>query len=97
MDYAREHDILVDNFIIFTDSETYSGDKQPFEALKSYRAHMRSNRGSTEAAKLIVWAMTSRKYTIADPEDRGMLEIHGFDLKTPQIIGELTSLKFSYQ
>ena len=52
----------------------------PSEALKQYRAHSGIN------AKLIVCAMTSNGFTLADPDDRGMLDMAGFDSAAPDII-----------
>jgi len=40
------------------------------------------------AAKLVVVAMTANDFTIADPDDAGMLDIVGFDPSTPQLIAE---------
>ena len=97
MIFAMDNHIIVDNFIIFTDNATYYGDVHPFEALKNYRAVMRSERKTAEPVKLIVCAMTSTEFTIANPDDPAMLDIPGFDLNTPQIIGDFTSLKFCHQ
>ena len=97
MIYAMDNDILVDTFIIFTDNETNCGDVHPFEALHKYRAYMRSKRGCTEEAKLIVCGMTSTNFTIAKPEDPGMLDIPGFDKSTPKIICDFAALEFCYQ
>lgn len=37
-------------------------------------------------SKLIVCGMTSSGFTVADPDDRGMLDICGFDTGTPIVI-----------
>ena len=37
-------------------------------------------------ARLIVVAMTSGGFTLADPSDAGMLDVVGFDASAPQII-----------
>ena len=39
-------------------------------------------------AKLIVVGMTSNGFSIADPNDAGMLDVVGFDTATPNIISE---------
>lgn len=80
MMYAMEKNISVDVFIVYTDCETWAGGVHPSEALKRYRAH------SGIDAKLIVCAMTSNGFTLADPEDRGMLDMAGFDSAAPDII-----------
>jgi len=43
------------------------------------------------AAKLIVVAMTSNGFTIADPDDAGMLDVVGFDTATPQVISDFVA------
>ncbi|KAJ7339514.1 60 kDa SS-A/Ro ribonucleoprotein [Desmophyllum pertusum] len=80
MIYAKEKNLKVDVFIIYTDCETWAGPVHPSEALKQYRAH------SGIDAKLIVCAMTSNGFTLADPDDRGMLDMAGFDAAAPDII-----------
>lgn len=37
-------------------------------------------------AKLIVCGMTSNGFTIADPDDAGMLDMAGFDSAAPEVI-----------
>lgn len=41
-------------------------------------------------AKLIVCGMTSNGFTIADPEDRGMLDMCGFDTGALDVIRNFT-------
>jgi 60 kDa SS-A/Ro ribonucleoprotein len=43
------------------------------------------------AAKLIVVAMTSNGFTIADPNDAGMLDVVGFDAGVPGVIREFVT------
>ena len=57
------------------------GDIHPFEAMKKYRKEM-----NLPNAKLIVMGMASNKFTIADPTDRNMLDVVGFDSGVPEII-----------
>lgn len=78
--YAKEKNLKVDVFIIYTDCETWAGPVHPSEALKQYRVH------SGIDAKLIVCAMTSNGFTLADPNDKGMLDMAGFDSAAPDII-----------
>lgn len=82
--WAREHGIDVDVFVIYTDNETWAGSIKPAQALRAYR----EARGI--AAKVVVVGMTSSGFTIADPEDAGMLDVVGFDTATPQVIGDFT-------
>lgn len=88
MIFARQEQIPVDVFIVYTDSETWIGQQHPFEALKQYRAEM-----NCPDAKLIVCAMQSNGFTIADPDDPGMLDIVGFDSAAPQIIAQFAEQK----
>ena len=80
MTYAKERNLSVDVFIVYTDSETWFGKIHPSEALKQYR------RASGIPAKLIVCGMCANKFTIADPNDAGMLDMAGFDSAAPEII-----------
>ena len=73
----------VDVFMIITDSETHSGrDGHPVAALREYRSKMNI------PAKMVVVAMTSTGFSIADPDDTGMLDVVGFDTMTPSIIAD---------
>lgn len=71
--YALKNRIKADVFLILTDNETYAGSIHPAEALRKYRREMNI------PAKLIVAATTSSGFSIADPNDAGMLDIVGFD------------------
>lgn len=79
---ALKAKVKIDAFIILTDSETWAGRIHPIQALKEYRNKMGI------PAKLIVVAMTSSGFSIADPSDSGCLDITGFDTATPNIISE---------
>jgi 60 kDa SS-A/Ro ribonucleoprotein len=79
---ALKHRWVVDAFVVYTDSETWAGDIHPVQALREYRERMGI------AAKLIVVAMNSNGFSIADPDDAGMLDVVGFDTATPQVISD---------
>jgi 60 kDa SS-A/Ro ribonucleoprotein len=79
---ATKHNWAVDTFIVLTDNETWAGPIHPAEALRQYRQR------TGIAAKLVVVAMTANEFTIADPDDAGMLDVVGFDTATPHIISE---------
>lgn len=83
MTYALENKLDVDAFIVYTDNETYAGSIHPCQALTEYRKKMRK-----PSAKLIVVGMTSTGFSIADPQDRGMLDIVGFDSACPTLISD---------
>jgi 60 kDa SS-A/Ro ribonucleoprotein len=79
--YALDRGRAVDTFVIYTDSETWAGDVHPIEALGRYR------RTTGIAARLVVVGMVANRFTIADPNDAGMLDVVGFDTSTPEVIG----------
>jgi len=79
---ATNHRWPVDLFVVLTDNETWAGAIHPAEALRQYRQRMGI------AGKLVVVAMTANDFTIADPDDAGMLDVVGFDPNTPQLIAE---------
>lgn len=79
---ALKHRWPVDAFVVYTDSETWAGDIHPVQALRAYRE------GMGIAAKLLVVAMNSNGFSIADPNDAGMLDVVGFDTATPQVISD---------
>jgi 60 kDa SS-A/Ro ribonucleoprotein len=79
---ALKHRWAVDTFVVYTDSETWAGNIHPAQALRAYRERMGI------AAKLVVVAMASNGFTIADPDDAGMLDVVGFDAATPQVISD---------
>lgn len=72
----------IDLFVVYTDSETWAGDIHPAQALRQYRERMGI------PAKLVVVGMASNGFSIADPEDAGMLDVVGFDTATPQVIAD---------
>jgi 60 kDa SS-A/Ro ribonucleoprotein len=80
MIHALQHKLPVDVFAVYTDNETWAGSMHPVQALKQYRDAMGID------AKLVVTAMTASSFTIADPNDPGMLDVVGFDSSTPNII-----------
>ena len=80
--WALEAGVEADVFVIYTDNETWFGQIHPAQALQTYR------RKTGIAAKLVVVAMTSTGFTIADPNDVGMLDVVGFDAAAPQVISD---------
>jgi 60 kDa SS-A/Ro ribonucleoprotein len=82
MIWANQKGLEFDTFIVLTDSETYAGKMHPHEALNQYR------KKTNIPAKLVVVAMTSNGFTIANPNDKGMLDVCGFDTGTPSVISD---------
>ena len=80
--YALERRLAIDLFVVYTDSETWFGGVHPAEALRAYRARTRI------PAKLVVVGMTSNGFTLADPDDGGMLAVVGLDAAAPALIAD---------
>jgi 60 kDa SS-A/Ro ribonucleoprotein len=85
--HAREKSLEIDTFVVWTDSETWAGRVQPFEALQQYR------KASGIDARLIVCGVTATDFTIADPRDAGMLDVVGFDSAVPNLISDFSAGK----
>lgn len=79
---AHDMGLDVHTFIVYTDSETWAGRIHPSQALARYRNK------SGIPAKLIVVGMVSNGFTIADPNDPGMLDVVGFDTSAPQVMSD---------
>ena len=93
---ATEAGASIDLFASFTDSETWNGGSRHFsssggyadlnqtasEALQAYRL-----RSGIEARHAVV-AMSVNKFSIADPNDPGQLDVAGCDAATPQLLAD---------
>jgi 60 kDa SS-A/Ro ribonucleoprotein len=82
MVWARRNKLKVSAFVTYTDSETWAGSIHPAQALRLYRDEFVSD------AKAVVVGMTSNGFTLADPNDRGMLDVVGFDTTVPAVIAD---------
>jgi 60 kDa SS-A/Ro ribonucleoprotein len=82
MIHAMKERMEIDAFVVLTDSETWAGNIHPKQALDKYRAQFGI------PAKLVVVGMVSNGFTIADPNDRGMLDVVGFSTDTPTVIAD---------
>ena len=78
--WAMKNKVLVDTFVVYTDSETWAGAIHPVQALRQYRQQ------TGIPARLVVVGMVSNGFTIADPDDAGMLDVVGFDTAAPDLI-----------
>lgn len=85
MIWVLENKVFVDTFVVYTDSETWAGRIHPAQALDEYRRKVNPN------AKLVVVGMVSNGFSIADPDDIGMLDVVGFDTATPNVIGQFSA------
>lgn len=82
MQWALKNNIEVDSFVVYTDNETWAGAVHPFQALREYRKKMGI------PAKLVVVGMTATEFTIADPNDAGMMDVVGFDSSAPSVMAD---------
>jgi 60 kDa SS-A/Ro ribonucleoprotein len=85
MRYAQQEGIECDTFVVYTDSETWAGNIHPSQALVQYRQR------TGIPAKLVVVGMVSNGFTIADPNDAGMLDVVGFDTAAPGMINDFSA------
>jgi 60 kDa SS-A/Ro ribonucleoprotein len=85
MTWAKEQGVDVDTFVVMTDNETWAGKVHPHVALEQYRQHVGHD------AKLIVAGMASNGFTIANPKDRGMLDVVGADASLPKLVADFSA------
>jgi 60 kDa SS-A/Ro ribonucleoprotein len=84
MVWAHGKGVEVDTFVVYTDNETWAGRIHPVQALIQYR------RQTGIDAKLVVVGMTATEFSIADPDDKGMLDVVGFDSAAPAVIADFS-------
>ena len=80
MKWAMENEVEADAFVVYTDAETWAGEIHASQMIQQYRDQ------TGIPAKLIVVGMVANEFTIADPQDDGMLDVVGFDTATPDVI-----------
>lgn len=79
--WAQAKKVQADVFVIYTDNEVNCG-IHPVQALKNYRKATGIN------AKLIVVGVTSTQFSVADPNDAGMMDVVGFDSSAPALMSD---------
>lgn len=84
MTWALEQGREFDTFVVITDNETWAGEIHPHQALRRYRERTGID------ARLVVIGMTANDVSIADPADRGMLDVAGFDAAAPQLVADFS-------
>jgi 60 kDa SS-A/Ro ribonucleoprotein len=84
--WAGENNKEYDAIIVFTDNETNSNTIEPSMALQLYRNQMNKN------TKLIVVALTSNGFSIANPDDSNMMDVCGFDSNMYNMINEFIDM-----
>ena len=80
--WAARNKLNVSGFITYTDSETWAGKIHPAQALRQYRSEFVGD------AKAVVVGLCSNGFTLADPTDRGMLDVVGFNPTAPAVIAD---------
>jgi 60 kDa SS-A/Ro ribonucleoprotein len=81
--WALKNRVEADVFVIFTDSETWHNKEvHPVQALRMYRDR------TGIPSRLVVVGMVSNAFSIADPDDGGMLDVVGFDASAPALIAD---------
>ncbi len=83
--FATQENLEIDAFHVFTDSETWAGQIHPCQALQQYRQK------TGIPAKLVVWGMESNGFSIADPNDGGMMDVVGLDTAAPAVVHQFVS------
>jgi 60 kDa SS-A/Ro ribonucleoprotein len=84
MTWATSQGINVDTFVVITDCETWAGNIHPCQALEQYRQK------TGIPARSVVVGMTATGFTIADPNDGGMLDVAGYDTNAPVVINDFS-------
>lgn len=80
--YALKERIKVDAFIIFTDNETWHGDRHASQALEEYRNRINAN------VKMICISSSANDGMVCDPNDKLSLGIAGFDASIPELVSD---------
>lgn len=80
--FASKNKLPVDAFLVYTDNEVNGSSMHPHLALQQFR------KVSGRPAKLAVFGMTVTGFTIADPDDAGMMDVVGFDTAAPAIVAD---------
>lgn len=80
IEHALKHKLEVDAFVIYTDSETWAGERHAFQALQAYR------RATGIQARLAVVAFTATDRSVGDPSDPLSMDFVGMDASLPQAL-----------
>lgn len=83
-EHATQRKMEIDTFIVMTDNEVNTGG-HPYQALQRYRDRMGID------ARLVVVACTPTEFSVADPNDAGMLDISGADSNMPTLIAQFSA------
>jgi 60 kDa SS-A/Ro ribonucleoprotein len=80
--YSLANKLNFHNYVVYTDNETWVGDIHPSQALKKVRQQL------GVPGRLAVVGMIANQFSIADPNDGGMLDVVGFDTAAPAIMAD---------
>ncbi|NIO76830.1 MAG: TROVE domain-containing protein [Armatimonadetes bacterium] len=83
--WALNNGVEIDAFVTYTDNESWAGDIHVDQALRMYRDK------TGIPAKLVAVAMTADRYSVANPDDAGQLDVVGFDTATPNVISDFVT------
>ena len=72
----------VDAFVIYTDNESWAGEIHVDQALRDYR------QGMGIGARLVSVALSGDRFSVANPQDAGQLDVVGFDTSAPDVISD---------
>lgn len=85
MVHAKSAGKDIDTFTVWTDNETWAGRIKPSQALVEYR------KARNPEARLAVVALAATPFTIADPNDSGMMDFVGFDAAAPRVLADFSA------
>jgi 60 kDa SS-A/Ro ribonucleoprotein len=81
IEFATEQELGVDVFCLYTDNETNYG-PHPVSALNDYR------RNFNKDAKFAAFGFAQTSFSLADPNDCGMMDFVGFDTAAPTLLAD---------
>lgn len=84
-DWAIANKVQVDVFCFWTDAESWSGNRHPFQAFQEYRAKVNPD------AIAVYNTLVPNKLTLADPKDDRSYNFAGFDPSIPKLIQTLAN------
>ena len=84
--WATDNKLPVDVISCYTDNETYWNTMHPSQALTKLQNKIGKN------TKFISVSMCANNTTVADPDNKNMLDVIGFDTATPKVISEFSDM-----
>lgn len=85
MVYAKANRLDIDTFVVYSDLETWAGDRKVHEALTAYR------NARNDKARFVAVGLASTSTTVADPKDTGSLNLVGFDSAAPRVLADFSA------